>query len=327
MYQMEFSEQYEDYELEDSATVFLNRAHELEAILADIKATDSELVQLALSARSELEQLCPYYSAAVFISGLGLIPDIKKIENNEIYEVKYDYSEGLFGNHLGVDVSFVEDKRGHHWGQIKHMILMGSMMHRASPFVSETKNIFALFDLDAEILSLDAVEDAYPQANYNLVSWWSDSEIDDIAQSNSKEVLSLVRSTKFRRATQVKQVDLLQEKVYKANTELPAHGADIFATAQYAVAPTITDNQTLSLVSFDMSEHVLHGEYLGFGSLDCMLAMRKAIRSDKDLFSKYAGLCLVVDPYEETRQSLSLKADQVLYVPISNKKIEFELRI
>lgn len=295
--------------------ICFERAWDLQ-IGIDQAKTDDELKALYAENINVLDKMFPYYGQPVHISGRGLFP---YSEDNEIQGEGWGTSEGVTGIHEGFDiVQTEEDETGATSFRVMQRVYVGEFTNNVLKTVGTTRKIYHFYDLGSQLFPI--VEMEAMMASHELSSYTPDESLNTIFPLSS-DFVNLLRSTEFRRLKHKQQKRIFDEVLMTIDQHTMTRGLTFTGEPSFGYVPSFSENNRY-FMPLALGAYVISGQCLGIDSLETTALRKKAIRRDKDMASKYAGLCIVIDPDKDTRQGLYLADDQVLYIPTNNQDFD-----
>src|SRR5690606_14828778 len=125
------------------------------------------------------------------------------------------------------------------------------------------------------------------------------------------------------RAQQLERVNRFIEDV---ESRLPVRERDMVVQSKHVIVRSFVAGRAVHSI-LEVEGLGLAGKCLGFGSVEQLGLQDKAIRRSSDMLSSQAGLCLIMDPDEGTRETLALGDKQVVYIPLSGQDLELNLNL
>jgi len=144
----------------------------------------------------------------------------------------------------------------------------------------------------------------------------------DTLVKSSIALRSLIHSTKFRRMKKEQQKKQVDNIINTTELATRLRGSTLLAEAEYAYINIFDKN--INLLPMNIRGLVIGGVCLGMESIEGLRLRRKAIRNNADLIDGDAGICLVLDPNEETKQGLNMGDQHALYLPIGGQNLEIK---
>lgn len=299
------SEPYRDLE------IFYERARLIQEAL-DQTSSEEEAVVIKDAHIEELNQSYPYLGHAVITRGKGIFP--RTDENGNIDDITAGEVEMSGGLHQGmhiIQLGFGESVTH----RLMHKILVGTQTTEPLPLLENTLAIYHLMELNSVVIPLMELEEPFSSCLQTVDT--PQEKIDAIYQK-SLGLISLLSSTSFRRMKHKNQRKLLDDYLIEADGSIQVKELSVIAEPQYAYAPLFERGHRV-FVPLDVGKVVLMGTCVGLDSIEAAKIRAKAIRRDSDLGDKSAGICIVIDPDEDTKKGLHLREDQVLYIPTANQ--------
>lgn len=259
---------------------------------------------------SELDQICPYAGETVCMNGRGIVPRFDDDGDYESDTVIDTHGDTDFGVHLGMAI--VPDYDNKDRLLIMHQVFLHKEHSVLGYTARQSTQFFAFFDINSSITRVEELESVFQHNNPEtggLNPHW-----DTALENYSNKVFNLLKSTQFRRSNKRGQMAKLQALIYEAEQETTLQDSYMRILAGYGYLLVPTENRK-HFVPMDISEDTIDGTCMGFISLDYLQIKNKAIRKDADRPDELAGLCIVLDPSEDTRNRLRLEPNHVLYIP------------
>lgn len=268
-----------------------------------------------------LNNVCPYLGALVLMNGPALVPEIDEdlgiVVNQGWHRECVDY-----GVHQGLII--IEEEVG---PVIAHKIHTGQMGDESQPTFQHVVDTFSCFMVDASIIPISDIDSAF--GSYYLSEHLDEYDPKfgfELLQSISSEFTKMINSTKFRRLSKTKQHNLIEQMITDSITYSSLVEQEMLVSAQYGYLACVDTIECRSdMVPISIDAHVILGDCLTIDMLQSSNLGEKRITSDQYLIDKKAGLCLVLELDEESKEVLSLEEDSVLYVPISSQLVQVEL--
>lgn len=320
--------------IDDLAQEFYQAAHNWQQNLdAMMQAGEPFTLVLQTSIEQELDTLCPYIGERVLLKGFGILPVIDE-DSGEFAGNTFGHHEAG-GQHLGVRVLSISGMDEHFRPQEKpgddttlvdatppivrvlHMVYLGGDLEPTSPTFQTSHSYFGLFHLDSHLVLLDEVEESFRQPELPAANL-------ELLLDTSREFRSMLCSTPFRRLKHRQQRQRVDEVLKEANQKLSLLDADLSVMCDYFHRPCLETSfgGALSFMPTDVPDLIINGTCLGVDSIEGPQLANRPIRRDRDLQDKLAGLCLVLDPDEESRHALQLADQQVVYIPTLSQAID-----
>ncbi len=288
------------------------RLHLLQKVIDQaVDADEDELFRFIDENLAEVNALYPYEGDHIMARGEGIFPQLD-VEGNIIGQQRDNDNEGYFGTDMGFVVTESTEKP-----QIMHKVLITVARHQPVDVVENVHRIFHLYDPDkSSILHMREMEES-------LGSAWLDEEQDtdnslETMDNYSKEFIRLIGSTAFRRKKYEQQLKQIDDLLLQADIDTKLRDMEVTVTGNYGYAPHLS-SERLEFSLLQLEDIEVTGTCLGLGTVETSALQSKAIRNNKDLLDKQAGLCLVVDPDEATREILKIAEGQILYIPTYNE--------
>jgi hypothetical protein len=288
---------------------------QLDAFVGNIQEKD----ELGTALVAELDAIFPMFDEIVWLHGQALVPLAD--ENGDISGEGFTSTDG-YGKHKGFDTVMWEDD-GMVKMKIMHRILVGEEVEAPFKTVVRQEKYYKYFDLDAAVFSVDELEEALLTGQGGPIE--KHDNICDVVEGESRQLVSMLRSTKFRRLSHRQQVKLVDNFVVQAEDKARIRDLQIIAEPLYAYAPLLGKAAVRRFVPIDLSEVVIKGVCVGLDALVTTELRQQPIRRNQDNSFLYDGLCIVVDPDEDTRTGLGLAQAQVLYVPTQTQTFDAAL--
>lgn len=294
------------------------RAQYLEELIN--KAPDKDTVQqLYAEIMPSIEKDFPYYGQPVYMSGIGLHP-IFDDEGSSIVAESWQLSEGDNGMHLGFAILHDDDNEIKPF-HIMHKVLVGEGNSIPFATVEMDAKVYKYFDLDSQLLPVIEVEAALSSYEF------SDTEPHDrldIINDSSKEFVDMLRSTKFRRLQHKRQQRVVDDFLLHVESKASVRDLQFIGEPLHAYVPSLIGNKRY-FSQLSLEDALVAGTCLGIDTVETGILNRKAIRKDADLGDKWCGLCLVIDPDDDTRSFLQLNDGQVVYIPTYDQSFDAQL--
>jgi hypothetical protein len=142
----------------------------------------------------------------------------------------------------------------------------------------------------------------------------------------SDEFVKMINDTKFRRLTKSKQDSLIEQYIEDSVKYSCLVEQEMSVEAQYGYVTYIDPIKFKpELKPISIGQMLIMGSCLTIDMLETTDLRRNRITNDKWLIDKKAGLCLVIDLDDESRELLYLEESQALYLPVSSQKLNIEL--
>lgn len=299
---------------QDMAELALAHAKGWQAVLSDPFRQEELISEQDII--EELNNLYPYVGQAVFMSGVGVHP-IQDEETGRLITEVWERRFGQGGIHNGF---YIDDytEEGSPGCQIMHRVLVAKIVEKIGKTLIQEQVIFSLFNLDSLVLPVNDIDKAFGIDEQAVPPDFGEQL--DLMMGYSKQLTKIYKSTTFRRMNHDQQISVVREFIFEANRKTKLRDLSVMVTAEYAYVPLLKNGW--QLVPFKVDELDISGTCVGLESTESVTMKRKAIRRDSDLTDKQAGLCLVIDPDEITREELNLRTDSVLYLPTCSQPFE-----
>jgi hypothetical protein len=266
-----------------------------------------------------LNNLFPYLNHHVLISGEGVMPLID--ENNMMEAEAWLKDQHANGIHVGFGLIDIDRRPDNYDFRLMQRILIGQSHSQPFASVESRQWVYKHFDLHSQIIPNVELESVLSSSEYKTAF---DAHPLQAAFKYSDEFVKLVRSTTFRRLNRGQQRRVADDLIYRANQCAVLRDFGVSADLEYGYI-AIRENNTTSYLPLNLEKVVVSGKCLGLESLESQNLGVDAIRRDKDLLAKDAGLCMVIEPDNSTRQGLNLELGQLMYLPLHNQEIEVVL--
>jgi hypothetical protein len=256
----------------------------------------------------DLDSLWDYEGRRIAFRGYGAFEGILKSDNETVSDETFiPYGEATS---IGFDLipMYREGKR--QW-RICHCFsddtdfMNHPLAHLANPDNLETA-LVALDASDATVLPIAEVERVYLEGMFNVVS------------KGSEDLMAVYEAPTFLSLEGQEQKDALwhfMKKVeQKANAlhQLVDVPVRIVSDQVYVLMP----GKDAHYEQIEMNGVDFSGEAKGLGILELRQLPEQRITSRKDCVDPYAGLCIIVEPSQETIAGLQLCEYQRLWVPV-----------
>lgn len=295
--------------------ICFEHARSLQASVNNAKSAE-ELKSLYKDNISEIDRKFPYFKHPVYISGRGLFPYSN--EEGEVQGEGWGYSNGISGIHEGFEIVETIDEENQPDHAVVQRIYVGEFTYRALRTVSTTRNVYHFYDLDSQLFPLVEMEGI--MGSHELSEYTPEECLNTIAWL-SNDFVNLLRSTEFRRLKHKQQKRVFDEVLMTIDQHTKTRGLTFTGEPSFAYVPSFSEKHRFFMPLL-LDDFVISGQCLGLDSLETAPLRNKALRKDKDMASKYAGLCIVIDPDTDTRQGLQLTDNQVLYIPTNNQDFD-----
>ena len=290
--------------------------------LIDQGAVDGTLNEEILGEMVEdLDGACPYLLQPVLISGNALVPVI----DQETLRVEGEVWDKVIhqGTYHGVEV--IEDEAGK--VMLTQVVVIGESTTQSNPTCVETRKYLAYFTNDANITPLLEIESTYNP--HYLAPYQGTREESmqgfDIVWEKSAELVNLLRDTKFRRMDRRKQLRALDTIVNEASEAASITEQTVAIEADYAYVLELENDNRLGLNRLRLGRFAISGQCVAVDSLERIALPVRKIKSDKELLDKKAGLCIIIDPDNVTREELELNGSQTIYVPTRSQSVKLSI--
>ncbi len=269
--------------------------------------------------QNELDSIFPYMGQQVYVSGNGVYP-VCDVETGEVLDEIHGFVSGQQGLHVGFFVAEINEGSTLRY-QVLQQIALGQVKSKPCLTVDRQETISTFVDLDASVLLISDINNVY-----NPDSDVEDDDFHDRIErmlGMSKELTGLYKSTTFRRMRHAKQLRTVMDFLINADRETRLRNVGIMTEAEYAYTPSLSDGWRL--IPLLIEKTLIEGTIVGLDSTESVTMKAKAIRNNDDLLDKNAGLCLVIDPTEESKDVLSLSANSVVLLPTASQEFEIAL--
>lgn len=263
-------------------------------------AADYELkVDYSVQALNDLSITFPYVGYEVYICGRGLHAVADRYSQKKFLDDNWDPSTTSYGVHQG----FVALPQGGKRIEIAQKVLIEHIAYMVGG-KSKELNIYTYHDLESKMLVADEIDEIYegdqdvPVAQKLKAAYRSSQQLKVLLATN--EFLEL------NQEGQLQQLDLL---VAQAEEETGLRDMSLVIDGLFCYSTGIKEGYHL-ITGIDISKQVISGTCLGVEAIENLLLQYMTLAKDSH------GICLVIDPDEETRLKLGLKGQQLLYVPV-----------
>jgi len=290
------------------------RAEYLEELIN--KAQDVDTVkQLYAEIMPSIEKDFPFYGQPVYISGRGIHPIFDE-DGTSVLGEGWQTSEGDVGFHKGFAIVHDDDNDKPY--RILHKIFTGEGYGSPLATVERETRVYKYFLLDSPLVPIIELEAALSSHEF------SDTEFTDrleLVNKYSREFVTMLRSTTFRRLQHKRQRRVVDDFLLEVESKASVRDLQFMGEPQYAYVPILMGN-TKFFKPVSLERYVVNGTCLGVDTVETGKLSLKAIRKDADLGDKWCGLCIVIDPDDDTRRGLSLGEEQVLYIPTNDQTFD-----
>lgn len=311
----EFSQRFiETTPEQDMAELAIVHARHWQAVLSNPTRHDELISEQEII--NELNGFYPYIGQAVFMSGVGMHP-VQDEETGRLTDEIWEHRFAQGGIHHGF---YIDDyaEADTMERQIMHQLTIGEISEKIGKTLFQKQVLVSLFNLDSMVLPVNDIDRAF-----GIEDQVPDYEFEkrlDLMMGYSKKLTKIYKSTSFRRMNHEQQISLVREFLSEADRKTKLRDISVMVTAEYAYVPLLTSGW--QLIQFPVEELDISGTCIGLESTESVTMKEKAIRKDSDLIDKKAGLCLVIDPDDETREELRLRPDSILYLPTYSQPFE-----
>lgn len=256
----------------------------------------------------ELTDLWPYVNEGCYFSGTAVYPDVD-LEKGTIADT-FGSVESMEGVSCGLTVCAFGDEKP----QIYYLFSVGTITARTHTLRRQDDLYAFLHVADAEILPESTVEQPFTVPEFD-----EESDVCELLGKSSQNFVSLLRSTPFRRKTQLEQQKIVD--AYIANTEQISgiRGTTVTFEPEYVYVPRLVDG----VMQYDCKavyKEFMSGICHGLMSIEADKLQRKAIRRDIDMVDERAGLCLIVEVASASYNDAPLNTPVLL--PLSDQDID-----
>lgn len=296
------------------------KARYYQSVLDSGEVAGSEYIELAHHIIEELDHLYPYNGEPVYMSGQAFIPFTD--EEGNVRGEGFAAIEGCAGFHQGFNTINWEDEDGKTVTRIVHQVLVGERRDTTYITAPKQSRLLYFFELESAVFSMEELEETMLS---NQSSVQEENNSHDIVESYSKRFVDLLLSTKFRRMPHRQQKRLVDDFMIEAEDAAKVRDMQVIAEPLYAYTPFVTSGDTgvtRHYMPLNLSSVVVSGTCVALDALVTAELKAHPIRRNADAVFLRDGLCLVVDPDEDTRQGLNLAPDQVLYIPTQSQSFE-----
>lgn len=302
-----------------------------------------DLEEIGSAAQEELDELWEQVGmmdVRCLVSGSAIFPEVVysdqsedalgvALEDKEADGVKVQagYIQQTYGNSKGFVFSNlgVEGAPPRLW----YMFKLAETVEIPHPVMRKCLELYAFFDTaDCSIVPLSKIDEAFgitfdeEQDYEDALSLGGAKQ--DILNDRSKQFMDTIRSTKFRRLSRNRQIRIIDQFVEKTEVLSDVRENPVMFEPQYVyISKPRQDGsmeyETVGVYGMTLSGICLAVHMLGREQLD-----RNAIRRDRDLVSKWDGLCLTValEPDQHILGKIGLAPNSYVHVPISGQDFD-----
>lgn len=263
---------------------------------------------------AKVDKANPFMNESVVMSGYG-------ITNTYVDGERVDEDEGtelteLWGVHQGVTFVLDETRQPVKW---RVMQMIGTYQEvvedeDGDPII---KASWAHMDMDATVTPAAEIESAFTdRRSMNVVTL---GERLQRAEDYSAAMKRLLNDPAFQSLSHKRQQALLLERAEAADNDTQLRDVFTAISVRYCLVLGEGRKKGKFIERVNLDKRV-EGVLLGLVSVETLLDHKQRIRRRKDIILKAAGLCLVLDPNEETREEYELKDHQPMYIPLVKVK-------
>ncbi len=309
-----------DHSQESAKELFHEKLRLNQILLRDVYDEDEFTDDFANSVIDELDSSCPYINKSVAMMGVAYVPEFNEEYSTIIGQSRQETVS--YGLHLGVAIIMEDDGP-----VLTHQVKTDQINGFQQPTFKNTIDIFNCFIVNSSVTVISDIEDSF---NPFYLSEYFDFEDPQsgliILKFLSDEFAKMVNDTKFRRLTKSKQDNLIEQFIYESVIHSCLIEQEMSIKAQYGYT-TFVDPIKFEpeLKPISIGQRLIVGSCLTIDMLETTELRKNRITSDKSLIDKKAGLCLVLDLDDESKELLLLEEGQPLYLPVSSQKLDIEL--
>lgn len=269
-----------------------------------------EATQLAQEAVYELDCMWPFEDDICDVSGKAVFPRPDEDGAVEIASGQFDttgYSRGFAA------YDFV----GSGYYRLYYKFHISSVKSDPHPVMERVTDLYAFFDTDSSIVPAVEVEGAvidYGPHENSVINYERRGEMINNA---SKQLITLLRSTAFRRLSLHRQQQKVDGLLRNTDAQVGLFEAEVMLEADYCCRPQILGD-TVEHEFVPIQGDIVQGTFLGFSTLERAHLDRKAIRRNADLVQLSAGLCMTIDVHDVSSSS-QLRSGEIIMVPLSSQ--------
>lgn len=316
----EFYQGGDDYLIQQQE-IFHEKIYLNQLLIDELDAKDEFTNEIAQEISKDLDQCCPYFLQPVLISGRALVP---VIDQEQMKIVGEEWSEvAVEGIHEGVDV--IEIEEGGY--MLAQRAKLGDIFIKHGRTCAGMVGLYGYFTNEANITPILEIENNFNP--YYLSSNHSDDdsrmESFQLLSEKSARLVKLLGTSRFLRLGKARQHRLIDDFVVETSQQVSVAEYQVAVAAEYGYVTELTEDNRLALGKVALEGRPVYGICVAIDSLERICLQKEKIKSDQQLLDREAGLCLVIDPDNDSRNDLELNETQVLYVPLSSQELELEL--
>lgn len=268
----------------------------------------------------KLNRLCPYIKKTVALSGVAMVP-VFSDDGDEVIDQVWQNAIS-YGLHRGVIM--IMDESG---PVLAHQVQTGQHQGVKEPTVRGSFDIYNCFIVNSNVTIISDIEDSFSPFYLSQHFNYEDPQMGvGVLKFMSDEFAKMINDTGFRRLTKSKQDSLINEIIEDTVKYSSLVEQEMVIEAQYGYTTYVDPIRfEPELKPISIGQRLIIGSCLTIDMLETTDRRKDRITSDKTLVDKKAGLCLVLDLDDESREVLSLEESQALYIPVSSQNINIEL--
>lgn len=299
-------------------------------IRINILTPEKDIDEVIAHALNEINATNPMVGKKFLFSGEGVLPIPEQHEDQDdpdypgptmsspqAYTLEDGWGEIIngIGIYQAVQAVLIDRQSDKPYWRLLQKFKIGTQESTPCLTTERVDTLYCYLTADTTLLPIDDIESAYvPNASGEI-------EVNpSVLTISSLQLVRTLNSTAFRRMKRTKQQVVISKIIEDAEIKSGIRDTQVILEAEYCYAPFVGEAGVYQ-TALDIRSVLLSGLCLGVESLESIRLQQQAVRSDRHLLDKNAGLCVVVDPEPDVTQELRLPEGQILYVPTLSQRV------
>lgn len=303
--------------------IFHEKVYINEGLVNRLLKDDKLTHEIANEIIDDLDDCCPYYGSPVLISGEALV-SVFNDEGTSIVGIEWKEVQHT-GQHQGVNIVSVDDERY----LILQQVHIGEIHKQPLPTVSQIFNLQALFKNDATIVPCIELDE--PLKPYYLGISHEEDQDESIVESiellktKSHAFKDILLGKRFRSLSQPRQINFINNSLGHVSEMVALTDRSVAIEADYGYVPNLNRDGSIDYLVLDLGKSAITGRCLGIDTIEVSGINLAPITKKGEIIDRNAGLQLVIDPDEYTREGLEISQDKVIFVPTASQEVDIEI--
>lgn len=184
----------------------------------------------------------------------------------------------------------------------------------------DVRRLTEFVETDGSITPIGKIEDAFVEIRDNDSRSVEGDKHDYLSQASDNYV-RLLRSTYFRRLPRSKQESLVRKYIQQAEEQSGVRATNVMVDTNVLYKHRLFEGK-VDYDNIGFRDETVQGLCHGLTSLELLKLGNKAIRCDRDMIDRDAGLCLVVEDFTKQDEDDEVLRGDIVLVPISGQNLE-----